>query len=91
MKNFIHKNMNWLKKLIPVYLEIRSLYWVERGKQMDTKLGYIFDAIDEDNYVKAKELINEFELEFTQSGVPNWIGIKYAEIYRAKSMVTGLN
>jgi predicted P-loop ATPase len=82
--------MNWLKKLIPSYLEIRSLYWVEHGKQMDIKLGNIFDAIDEDNYVKAKELINEFESEFSQGGVPNWIAIKYAEIYRAKSMVAFL-
>jgi hypothetical protein len=82
--------MNWLKKLIPGYLEIRSLHWVEQGKLMDIKLGIIFNAIDEDNYMTADALIKEFESEFTQNGVPNWIGIKYSEIYRAKSMLTFL-
>jgi hypothetical protein len=82
--------MNWLKKLIPAYLEIRSLYWVEHGKRMNIKLNSIFNAIDEDDYIKAKDLIEEFELVFTQNGVPNWIAIKYAEIYRAKSMLTFL-
>jgi hypothetical protein len=82
--------MKWLKKLIPRYLEIRSLYWVEQGKLMDIKLGIIFNAIDEDNYMTADALIKEFESEFTQNGVPNWIGIKYSEIYRAKSMLTFL-
>jgi hypothetical protein len=82
--------MNWLKKLIPSYLEIRSLYWVEHGKRMNIKLMSIFNAIDEDDYIKAKDLIEEFELVFTQNGVPNWIAIKYAEIYRAKSMLTFL-
>ena len=27
--------MNWLKKLIPAYIEIRSLYWVKYEKQME--------------------------------------------------------
>jgi len=86
MKN----TLNLLKKYIPVYIEIRSLYWIEIGKQMDVKLELIFDAIDMDDYVNAENYIVEFESEFTQSGVPDWIGIKYAEIYRAKSMITFL-
>jgi hypothetical protein len=86
MKN----TLNLLKKYIPVYIEIRSLYWIEIGKQMDVKLELIFDAIDTDDYVNAENYIVEFESEFTQSGVPNWIGVKYAEIYRAKSMITFL-
>jgi hypothetical protein len=57
---------------------------------MNIKLMSIFNAIDEDDYIKAKDLIEEFELVFTQNGVPNWIAIKYAEIYRAKSMLTFL-
>jgi hypothetical protein len=80
--------MNWLKKLIPVYFEIRSLYWVNLEKQMDDDLGDIFDSIDEENYLKAKWLIEEFEFKYTQSGVPYFVAIKYAEIYRAKSYIT---
>jgi hypothetical protein len=82
--------MNWLKKLIPACIEIRSLYWVEHEKQMDKALGDIFYQIDEDNYDKAQELIRVFESTFTQSGVPEWVAIKYAEIYRASSMVNFL-
>jgi hypothetical protein len=90
MKNIKTNTLNFFKKCIPVYIEIRSLYWIEIGKQMDVKLELIFTAIDMDDYVTAENYIVEFESEFTQNGVPNWIGIKYAEIYRAKSMVTFL-
>lgn len=79
--------MNWLKKLIPAYIEIRSLYWVEHEKQMDKALEEIFHQIDIDDYKKAQELIDVFEKTFTQSGVPMWVALKYAEIYRATSMV----
>lgn len=79
--------MNWIKKFIPAYIEIRSLYWVEYGKKMESALIEIFGAIDCDKYEEAKKLISTFESEFSQSNVPHWIGIKYAEIYRATSMI----
>jgi hypothetical protein len=82
--------MNWIKKLIPAYIEIRSLYWVEHEKQMDRALGDIFYQIDEDNYEKAQILIDAFERKFSQGEVPHWVAIKYAEIYRASSMVNFL-
>ncbi len=82
--------MNWIKRLIPAYIEIRSLYWIGVEKEMDRDLGDIFHQIDEDNYEKAQILIDAFERKFSQSGVPHWIGIKYAEIYRAISMVNFL-
>ncbi len=80
--------LNLIKKVIPAKIEIRSLYWVEHGKKMDSALSVIFEAIDNDRYSEANRLIDEFELEFSQSNVPNWIGEMYASIYRAKSMVT---
>ena len=84
------KVINWIKKLIPGYIEIRSLYWVQHSKKMDSSLEKIFNEIDNDNFVKAKVLISEFESTFTQGGVPNFVAIKYAEIYRAISMVNFL-
>jgi hypothetical protein len=77
--------MNWIKRLIPAYIEIRSLYWVEYGKEMDAALHEIFLAIDEDLYDEAQELIDQFETRFNQSEGPLWIGLKYSEIYRASS------
>jgi hypothetical protein len=82
--------MNWLKKLIPAYIEIRSLYWVKYEKQMDKSLKDIFNQIDIDDYKKAQELIDVFESTFTQSGAPMWVALKYAEIYKASSMVSFL-
>jgi hypothetical protein len=78
------------KKLIPAYIEVRSLYWVEYGKAMDEALHKIFRAIDDDLYDEAQELINEFETRFNQSEGPFWIGLKYSEIYRASSMLVCL-
>jgi hypothetical protein len=83
--------MDWIKKLIPFYIEIRSMYWVEYGIKMDTALGDIFDALDHDLYAKASRLIEDFETTFTQSGVPYWIAVKYSEIYRAKSELVCLD
>jgi len=83
--------MDWIKKLIPAYIDVRSLYWVRHEKKMDLALGDIFDAIDKDDYEKAKILIKEFESTFSQGGVPNWVAKKYAEIYRAKSMLSFLS
>lgn len=79
--------MNWIKKLIPAYIEIRSLYWVEYGKKMDCALKEIFGAIDNEKYEEAEILIKRFESTFSQQGVPFWIAIKYAEIYRAISQL----
>jgi hypothetical protein len=56
--------INWLKKLIPGYIEIRSLYWVEHGKEMDNALEKIFYAIDTDKYDEAEVLIKKFESTF---------------------------
>jgi hypothetical protein len=82
--------MNWIKKLIPAYFEIRSLYWVEHGQKMEDTLEAIFNSIDNDDYVEANKLIMKFESTFSQSGVPFWIAEKYAEIYKAKTMLVFL-
>lgn len=81
------KFVNWMKRLIPAYIEVRSLYWLQHEKEMNRDLVEIFHSIDTDDYDRAKELIAKFESTYTQSGVPYWVGVKYAEIYRAQSML----
>lgn len=81
---------NWIKKLIPAYIEIRSLYWVEYGKQIDSDLKDIFNLIDEDKYKEAHELIDIFDKKYNQGFNPEWIDILIADIYRAKSMLVFL-
>lgn len=82
--------IDWLKKIIPSYIEIRSLYWVEYGNRMSFDLGKIFDSIDNDNYEEAEKLINDFEKTYKQSGVPNWVALEYSQIYKAISMLNFL-
>lgn len=81
---------NWIKKLIPAYFEVRSLFWVQCGNEMNSRLMQIFRCIDDDNYELAEIMIRNFESDFTQSGVPDWIAEQYADIYRAKSMLSFL-
>lgn len=79
-----------IKKLIPAYFEIRSLYWVQYEKKMNEELKSIFEKIDVDDYPAAENLINKFDSKYNQGKVPLWIGIKMAEINRAKSMLNFL-
>ena len=81
--------MKW-KKFIPGWINIRSLYWVEYEKSMDTELSEIFQHIDDDNYVVAKNLIQKFEEKHSQGEVPMWVAEKMASIYKAKMMLSFL-
>jgi hypothetical protein len=83
----INRILTLVKKCIPTYIEIRSLYWVEYGKQLDVDLREISNLIDEDKYKEAHELIDIFDKKYNQSFVPYWVSIKISEIYRAKSML----
>lgn len=82
--------MNWIKKLIPAYIEIRSLYWVEYAKILDADLREIFNMIDEDKYKEANELIEIFDKKYNQGFAPEWVDMLIADIYRAKSMLVFL-
>ena len=83
--------MNWIKKLIPAYIEIRSLYWIEIEREIDNDLVAIFNKIDEDNYKNAKSLIEDFRRKWDGKKYPEWIEETYAQICRAQSMVDFLN
>lgn len=82
--------MNWLKKLIPGYIEIRSLYWVEYDKIMGNKLHHIYNQIDNGNYELAEKLVKSFQEEYQQIKVPNWVGLNMASIHGAISMLNFL-
>lgn len=83
--------MNWIKKLMPAKIEIRSLYWVSIQKEMDADLVVIFGKIDEDKYEDAKTLIEGFRQKWDGKKYPEWIEGTYAQICRAQSMVDFLN
>jgi len=83
--------MNWLKMLIPVYIEIRSLYWVELEREMNADLVIIFEKIDADQYGYASILIEGFRHKWDGKKYPEWIENTYAQINRAQAMVDFLN
>jgi len=50
--------MDWIKKLIPAFIQVKSLYTIQREKTIDNELTVLFGLIDKDKYVEAeKELI----------------------------------
>jgi hypothetical protein len=79
--------MNWIKKIIPAYIEVRSLYWVQYNQEMERKLEFIFDSIDNEWYDLAKIAIDVFEEDYNQGTVPKWVAENMAAIYKAKSML----
>lgn len=81
--------MNW-KKLIPAYIQIRSLYWVEYKRKMNTDLEVIFAHIDNDMYGEASRCIKIFELNYEGVKMPMWVYETFSEIYKAKSMLSFL-
>jgi hypothetical protein len=83
--------MNWIKKLMPAKIEIRSLYWVSIQKEMDADLVVIFGKIDEDKYGYAKILIEGFRYKWDGKKYPKWILDTYSKISRAQSMVDFLD
>ena len=82
--------MNWIKKLIPAYIEIRSLYWVQYYKQMNLELEHIFNLIDNDHYHDAQEAINGFNYKHSQGTVPMWVALEMAKIHKAQAMINFL-
>lgn len=83
--------MNWIKKLIPAKIEVRSLYWVNIQKEIDTDLVVIFNEIDQDNYTDAKILIEKFRHKWDGIKYPEWIWDTYSQISKAQSMIDFLS
>jgi hypothetical protein len=86
----INRILTLVKKCIPTYIEIRSLYWVEYGKQVNADLSEIYLLIDKDKYKEAHELIDLFDKKYNHSFVPEWVDILISDIYRAKSLLVML-
>ena len=88
MKN---KLITLIQKLIPAYIEVRSLYWMNYAEKMDENLSDIFYNIDIENYTRARILIDEFNKTYNQGSVPEWVAIQMSEINKAESMLNFLN
>ena len=47
----------WIKKLIPAYIQIKSLYTIQQEKILDKELTNLFYLIDTDKYYDAKRVL----------------------------------
>lgn len=70
--------MNW-KKLIPVYIKIKSLYTIQQEKTIDKELIELFDLIDSDKYDEAEEVLNKLRLKY---------GDTVPELSKASAMIS---
>lgn len=86
----MNKLINFFKRWLPAYIEVRSLYWVERGREMDLDLRVIFDLIDNDRYGAAFSKIGKFKRKWDGIPLPLWLCEKRSEVCRAEAMVNFL-
>lgn len=79
--------MNWIKKLVPAYFEVRSLYWVQKHDRMIEDVREIYDALDTEAYDVAEKLIDSFEGRWSSVRTPEWTYATQAEVSRARSLL----
>ena len=70
--------MNW-KKLIPVYIQIKSLYTIQQEKILDNELTVLFRLIDDDKYDEAEVELIKLRLKY---------GDTVPELAKASAMVS---
>jgi len=90
-----------IKKLIPVEIKIKSLYWKQKEDEMDSDLKKIFRQLDIDEYDDVQKIfrqldideyddvqnmIDEFHQKWDVIKKPIWLSLKSAEISRAQTM-----
>jgi hypothetical protein len=79
--------MNWIKKLVPAFIEVRSLYWVQKHREMTKELEAIFLAIDMDLYDRASDLVETFEEKWSAIKTPEWMRNTRAQLSSATTML----
>lgn len=70
--------MNW-KKLIPAYIQIKSLYSIQQEKILNLELTFLFGLIDDDKYDDAEVELNRLRLKY---------GDTVPELSKALAMIT---
>ena len=84
--------LKFLKKLIPVEIKIKSLYWKEKEVKIENELKNIFNLLDNDGYKGAEKSISQFNLKWENSEIyPLWLYEKIAQISKAQAMFDFLN
>ena len=63
--------MDWIKKLTPAFIQVKSLYTVQREKTIDNELTILFGLIDDDKYVEAKKELKKLKEKYGDT-VPNY-------------------
>jgi len=71
----------WIKKLIPGYIQIKSLYTIQQEKILDKELTNLFYLIDTDKYYDAKRVLETLRKKY---------GDIVPELTRAETMLIWL-
>lgn len=82
--------INFFKRLLPAYIEVRSLYWVERGQEMDGDLELIFHLIDTGQLTVAAFKLEQFNKKWDGIILPHWLCVKRSEACRGEAMLNFL-
>jgi len=74
--------LNLISKIIPVSIQVKTLYWKRKEQEMDWDLSVVGHYIDEGCYATASTLIDRFRNKWEAQKLPHWLSIKTAEISR---------
>lgn len=75
-----------LSKLIPVSIQIKTLYWRRKEQEMDWDLEVIGNYIDEECYEIAETLIYGFRKKWESQVMPWWLSEKTAKVSRLEAI-----
>lgn len=71
-----------IKKLIPAYIKIKSLYTIQQEKILDNELTFLFGLIDNDKHYEATKELHKLKEKYVDL-VP--------ELSKASAMLSFLN
>ena len=78
--------LKFLSKFVPASIQIKTLYWANKEKEMDWDLSVIGGYIDEECYDIAETLVYGFRAKWESQKLPDWLSTKTAEVSRLEAM-----
>ena len=76
----------FISKFIPVSIQVKTLYWSNKEKEMAWDLTVISGYIDEECYDIAETLVYGFRKKWESQKIPNWLAMKVTEVSRLEAM-----
>ena len=85
------KIITYLTKLIPFSIKIKSLYWVNKEKEINFDLSILFNLIDTDKYDEAEIKLETLKTKWYSIESPHWFQLEWlSKFAKAEAMLNFL-